>query len=685
MGTRKDRRIRRSVVSGGAHGDNISGLLGLPEPFTGASVQRTFKLTDVPTVQALTDVLEEWGVSTKDWGKGNTKAVSKFFHEIEGNEAGLEVWKTKKGDKSMAVRVTHVLRAKVTSPDAYARGVFLFNTWQQYGDGRKRIRNGLLSEKLTLAEMPLVSHLHDVCARAVTEEEMQRIVESLTRITPNQPAPEYDASYQCPLRVVDEEFVDHTVEIEASKSYPGLMTVYHLYTVDIICEGLPTVDFNTLEFEHADKNGKRRLKYIHAWVWLEWGMIQRYLFDGSEMKERKSKGSFATPDELEAWLGQFDVDLESWGRARPSLGSSSVTWKSVDKLWRELESSQTQLERWGRNDGVPLLMRVVHVLQMKVTSVEAAHHQKFLFQVWHQTATGQIRHVNRTMAKKLNTADLPFDASTFEQVARNQVKDQLTFLADVHIRLQDKDLPTERSLEQSGVNVVKVEFSDHRFDLEDSPSYKDMTTMYHLYTVEVQCTGLPTSDFASIAFDSNENPSAIGWRWTTWQETLDILHQRAQLLERREGVMTDKIRDISDACRVCLEELSAPRGTSTADQLASVRSRLEEMSALLRAQESKEVIPGFTRLPPSMVSTLADRKGVSDDFLDGALLARQLAARGGAIRHLRHEEEDMQFQNTDMMQFQSTGLMEIEPSTKSGFCSLFCGQNLADTSAELRK
>jgi len=529
--------------------------------------------------------------------------------------------------------------------------------------------------------MPLVAHLHDVCQRAVTEEEMQRVVDSAVRIGPHRSAPEFDSSYVCPLTVVGEEFVDHTVEVEASKSYPGLMTVYHLYTVDIICEGLPTVDFNTLEFEHPDKDGKRKLKYIHAWVWLEWGMIQRYLFDGSEMKERKSKGSFASPEELETWLGQFDVDLDSWGRARKSLGgSNSSCWKSVEKLWNELESSQTQLERWGRNDGVPLLMRVVHVLQMKVTSGEAAHHQKFLFQVWHQSSNGQIRHVNRTMAKKLNTADLPFDAAKFEQAAKQEVKEQLSYLADVHIRLADQALPTEGSLENSGVNVTKVEFSDHRFDLEDSPSYKDMTTMYHLYTVEVQCTGLPTSDFASISFDDKKKPSAIGWRWTTWQETLDILHQRAQLLERREATMSDKIKELSNACQVCLEELNAPKKPPS-DQMSMVKKKLEDMSVILQSDDKKEYIPGFSRLPPSMVSTLADRKGVSDDFLDGALLARQLADRISTVRVSEDQDEDMRNLSTSPREVEQ----QRANGGKSGFCSLFCGSPSVDVMSEFRK
>eukprot|EP00971_Amphidinium_carterae_P153169 3036306-Amphidinium_carterae.1 len=34
-------------------------------------------------------------------------------------------------------------------------------------------------------------------------------------------------------------FRDHIIEVETSKSYPGLLTMYHLYTVDIICKGLP--------------------------------------------------------------------------------------------------------------------------------------------------------------------------------------------------------------------------------------------------------------------------------------------------------------------------------------------------------------------------------------------------------------------------------------------------------------
>merc|ERR1740121_2183963 len=338
----RDARIARMSTKdalGAAKDGSLEGV-SLPEPYSGSKVVKEYSFSELRTTEALTAVLEAHGLDTSTWGSGNTKAVSKYWKELVGKEAGLELWTTKDG-KTMPVRTTHVLRAKVTSEDAYSRGLFLFNTWQQYGDGRKRVRNGLLSEKLTTEEMPLIDNLHDVCQRAVTEEEMQRCCDCETRIGPGQPAPVYDASYKCPLNVVREEFVDHMVEIEASKSYPGLVTAYHLYTVDIVCSGLPSVDFNTLEFEHPDKDGNRKLKYIHAWVWHEWATIQRYLFDGSEMKERKSKGSFRDSKQLEAWLSQFDVDLESWGMPRVSFGGKRSMWKSVEKLWRELESSQT--------------------------------------------------------------------------------------------------------------------------------------------------------------------------------------------------------------------------------------------------------------------------------------------------------------------------------------------------------
>merc|ERR1719343_904564 len=158
--------------------------------------------------------------------------------------------------------------------------------------------------------------------------------------------------------------------------------MYHLYTVDIVCTGLPVTDFNTLEFDHADKNGRRALKYVHAWVWLHWSQIQRYLYEGSKLKEKKAKGSFATAWHLENWLAQFNLDLDEWGQDG---------YKSMQDLFNELERQKAGLELWGRQDGVPLLMRVVHVLNVKVISTDDRLTGKVLFHMWTQSERGAVR------------------------------------------------------------------------------------------------------------------------------------------------------------------------------------------------------------------------------------------------------------------------------------------------------
>jgi len=283
---------------------------------------------------------------------------------------------------------------------------------------------------------------------------------------------------------------------------------------------------------------------------------------------------------------------------------------------------------------------------------------------------------------------LPFDATKFDEAARQVVKENLSYLADVHARLDTKDLPTKTSSEQSGVRVLKVEFSDHRFDLEDSPSFKDISTMYHLYTVDVVCEGLPHSDFASIAFDAQGTPSAIGWKWVTWQETLDILHQRAQLLERREAMLSDSVREASEACRECLEEL-APAGPNRDKDLAKagrLAQQLQDLLGLLTKtaeSSSAEVGTVSARLPPSMVANLADRKGVSDDFLDGALLARQSARQP----NVEEGDEPLFVQPREVENGASRGgRLDCNRRCQPSFCNLFCGTSpMVDTSVELRK
>lgn len=655
----------------------------IPDPLHGGTQVEVATLGDVPDTAALTKWLEDKGIATSQWGKGDTKEVSKFWKELKLDEAGLELWRKADGGLQ-PIRVTHVLRAKVCSPESYERGIFLFNTWQQYGDGRTRTRNGLLSEKLCVTEMPLEDHLHEVCRRAVTEEEMQRVTESALKIGPGTAAPEFDPKYVCPLTVVNEKFVDHTIEIEVSKSYPGLMTMYHLYTVDIVCTGLPAVDFNTLEFGD-EQGGTKPLKYIHAWVWLEWSQIQRYLLEGSTLKERKKKGSFKDVAQLTTWLGQFDLDLAKWGTG---------TYLCVDKLLAELEKEETHLELWGRHDGVPLLMRVVHVIQLKVGSTDFRQTRKFLFNTWQQMRDGQFRTVNRLMAKKVSTAQLPFNEEKFAEAAREAVSEELTYIVDVHFQMDPRRLPSPDDLKRSGVSVSWVAFEEHRVTVEESPSFRGMHTMYHLYTMEVECEGLPLADFSSLEFrptsassapDSQELRYAHGWRWVTWQQVLDILQARTQTLGRNaEGDRQhwQRIRsnvqggdDSLGSLTSALGRLNARVPANDPDMAevkrlgAELQKRLRDMRETVdegdQARQAADSANPAKTLPPSMVSKMAESVIASKEFLEEAqhakLMEAQMTRNARGQKSLEWDEQCVDHRS---------GRIE-EPEVNKSWCHLF--------------
>jgi len=601
----------------------------LPEPLANATQLKVYTLKELSDKAALAQTLSKHGLDTSSWGSGDTKDVGKFWKEIEGDEAGLEVWKTKSGEVR-PVRVTHVLRAKVTSRQSFENNVFLFNTWQQFGDGRKRTRNALLSEKLTISEMPLIDNLRAVCERAVTEEEMQRVVESRCRIDKENPAPVYDKDIACPLNVVDSLFRDHTIEITPSASYPGLLTMYHLYTVDIICSGIPTVDFNTLEFDHEDEKGNRKLKYIHAWVWLEWGQIQRYLFEGSELKDRKTKGAFGSAMAMRDWLSQFDIDLALWGQGQN---------RSVTDLFHEVQREETQLELWGRHDGVPLLMRVVHVLQIVVYPSEANEDgenrglgQKHLLQTWQESPSGEVKAVHRVMAKKLSTSMLPFDEARFKDAADKAVRAQLSFFLDpasAKVDVASKNDSVKKLMRQSTdvwsptsasteLKIGDMQFLDQRFDLEESPSYKGMHTMYNLYTVQVAVEGLPETDFNSLDFERAETfgkakPYRLGWRWVSWMESMDLVHGKASALERRESERMKQVSQSALSVAKLKAVVSRMSATSAPKEKEEVNALLAELQSTFREMQTPakkdDALSSF--LPPSMVSKLKEGASAS--------------------------------------------------------------------------
>eukprot|EP00747_Dinoflagellata_sp_TGD_P191647 gnl/TRDRNA2_/TRDRNA2_55319_c0_seq1.p1 gnl/TRDRNA2_/TRDRNA2_55319_c0~~gnl/TRDRNA2_/TRDRNA2_55319_c0_seq1.p1 ORF type:complete len:330 (-),score=83.46 gnl/TRDRNA2_/TRDRNA2_55319_c0_seq1:241-1230(-) len=239
--------------------------------------------------EALKSWLLKHGINdVETWGEGTTKTVSALRTEVLGKEMMLELWEQPDGTES-AMRVIHVLRGKVSTPQYYAEKVFACNTWQQFPDGRRRDRNALMSEKLSADELPINKNLEAVCRRAMAEE-MECVVDTTVVIDPDGDGriPEFSEDLVTPLKVMQSKLVEHTIEMEQSPSFPGLMTMYHIYTVDIVAEGLPSADFHTLEFK-PPKDDKRALKYIHAWKWLNWTTIRGYLNKAEQQRNSNPK------------------------------------------------------------------------------------------------------------------------------------------------------------------------------------------------------------------------------------------------------------------------------------------------------------------------------------------------------------------------------------------------------------
>jgi hypothetical protein len=227
------------------------------------------------------------------------------------------------------------------------------------------------------------------------------------------------------------------------------------------------------------------------------------------------------------------------------------------------------------------------------------------------------------------TGLLPLDEARFEQTAKEAVDDQLSYLVDAHFQMLGTE-PNRTNFPKSNVQAAKIEFSDHRYDLEASPSFQGLVTMYHLYTVDVECQGLPSADFASIVRLGGVT-YAFGWRWVTWQQALDMLHTRAQMMERvysnKRKENQQKVKqslETLDALRSAVERLESKVDHSSRAEVARLSKLVEILNTNLSEgdeennaeEEATAKVCRLTSIPPSMVSELADRKLVSDTFLD---------------------------------------------------------------------
>merc|ERR1712227_1179301 len=109
----------------------------------------------------------------------------------------------------------------------------------------------------------------------------------------------------------------------------------------------------------------------------------------------------------------------------------------------------------------------------------------------------------------------------WNDIVKNAVKSRLSSLVEASFVLTGD--VREEDFKASELNIKSIKYASHRCDVEDSPSFKGMHTMYHLYTIQAEVEGLPSVDFTTIDFSSQVGAAVNGWHWGTWEENMDVL------------------------------------------------------------------------------------------------------------------------------------------------------------------
>jgi hypothetical protein len=215
----------------------------------------------------------------------------------------------------------------------------------------------------------------------------------------------------------------------------------------------------------------------------------------------------------------------------------------------------------------------------------------------------------------------------------------------MHYTVNPQRLPTTDDADSSGVKLLDANFIEHRTEVEESPSYKGLFTMYHLYFMKVDCECLPVADFASLDFrptlkdgkldERNKTLKyAHGWRWVSWPQVLDIVHNRTQILERskaysqacweaqRKG-LDDSVVQLAGLTgsmqKLCLKMDDRDSDAREAARYAIALHRsLLDLQAAYNAGNKDTGDSDSQKLPPSMVSKMAESTLVADKFLEEA-------------------------------------------------------------------
>ena len=171
--------------------------------------------------------LDKWlvqqGINTNVWGQGSTKTVKTFWHELVQGDSSLQL--------SPPLRRVHVAQILIRK-----NGRVLIESVQEFGNGRRRFRNQVPSEKMRPNEPFL-----EAAVRCLYKE---------LGIAANQIT--FDEATYSEIEIVTD-----------SISYPGLPTQYTFHRMEASVAGLPGEDF---WHENASYNQGDPIKR-HFWVW----------------------------------------------------------------------------------------------------------------------------------------------------------------------------------------------------------------------------------------------------------------------------------------------------------------------------------------------------------------------------------------------------------------------------------
>jgi hypothetical protein len=191
-----------------------------------------------------------------------------------------------------------------------------------------------------------------------------------------------------------------------------------------------------------------------------------------------SMPSFTTTTQLNQWLHQHSIDTTAWGR-----GSA----KTVADLWTEFLQGESTFypEPPLRHVGVVELQ----IRQGIYTLIEASQTLR----------DGRTRQRGQLPAEKIKQGETPFTTALRCLGEELQITDrkQLRFAHEA----PEQTLTTRQFTAESG-------------------SYPGLTTLFTIYTLPLEITGLPTTAFATTnAAASEGDPVAIHhWQWVLKDE-----------------------------------------------------------------------------------------------------------------------------------------------------------------------